>query len=88
MILPASIDQRTEFNVITTAMAIYSKQGVCLGSFDTAMLVADAMRDASAVVVLYVGLDGGQDARVVWPNSITVTKEHKIVARCYCTTRR
>ncbi len=88
MPLPATIDQQTDFNLITTAMAIYYKQSGCLGSFDTAILVADAMRDSSAVVVLYVGLDGGQDARVLWPNSISFTKEKKIVARCYCTMRR
>jgi len=88
MILPATIDQQTDFNLITTAMAIYHKQSGCLGSFDTAILVADAMRDSSAVVVLYVGLDGGQDARVLWPNTISFTKEKKIVARCYCTMRR
>ena len=51
------------------------------------MLVADAMRDSSAVVVLYVGLDGGQDARVLWPNSISFTKERRSSAR-YCTMRR
>ncbi len=88
MILPATIDQSTDFNMIVTAMSIYYKQSGCLGSFDTAILVADAMRDSSAVVVLYVGLDGGQDARVLWPNSITFTKEKKIVAKCYCTLRR
>ncbi len=88
MILPATIDQQTDFNLITTAMAIYYKQSGCLGSFDTAILVADAMRDSSAVVVLYVGLDGGQDARVLWPNSITFTKDNKIVAKCYCTMRK
>ncbi len=88
MILPATIDQSTDFNMIVTAMSIYYKQSGCLGSFDTAILVADAMRDSSAVVVLYVGLDGGQDARVLWPNSISFTKEKKIVARCYCTMRR
>jgi hypothetical protein len=87
MILPATIDQFTDFNLITTAMAIYYKQSGCLGSFDTAILVADAMRDSSAVVVLYVGLDGGQDARVLWPNSVSFTKEKKIVAKCYCTMR-
>jgi len=86
--LPATIDQTTDFNAITTAMAVYYKQSGCLGSFDTAVLVADAMRDSSAVVVMYVGLDGGQDARVLWPNSITFTKDAKIVARCYCTLRR
>ncbi len=88
MLLPATIDQQTDFNLITTAMAVYYKQSGCLGSFDTAIAVADAMRDGSAVVVLYVGLDGGQDARVLWPNSISLTKENKVVARCYCTMRR
>jgi len=88
MLLPATIDQQTDFNLITTAMAVYYKQSGCLGSFATAVAVADAMRDSSAVVVLYVGLDGGQDARVLWPNSISMTKDAKIVARCYCTLRR
>jgi len=88
MILPATIDQQTDFNLITTAMAVYYKRSGCLGSFATAVAVADAMRDSSAVVVLYVGLEGGQDARVLWPNSITFTKENKIVCRAYCTMRR
>jgi len=88
MLLPAMIDQQTDMNMITTAITIYYKQSGCLGSFATAVAVADAMRDSSAVVVLYVGLDGGQDARVLWPNSISMTKDAKIVARCYCTLRR
>ncbi len=88
MILPATIDQQTDMNLITTAMAIYYKQSGCLGSFDTAILVADAMRDSSAVVVLYVGLDGGQDARVLWPNSISLTIENKVVCKAYCTMRK
>jgi len=88
MILPATIDQQTDFNLITTATAIYYKRSGCLGSFATVVAVADAMRDSSAVVVLYVGLDGGQDARVLWPNSISLTKDNKIAARCYCTLRR
>ncbi len=87
-ILPATIDQQTDFNTITTAMAVYYKQSGCLGSFDTAILVADAMRDSSAVVVLYVGLDGGQDARVLWPNSISFTKDCKVVCKAYCTMRK
>ena len=33
-------------------------------------------------------LDGGQDARVLWPNSITFTKDSKIVCKAYCTMRR
>lgn len=87
-ILPATITQQTDFNLITTATAIFYKMGGCLGSFDTVVKVADAMRDSSAVVVLYVGLDGGQDARVLWPNSISFTKENKIVCKAYCTLRR
>jgi len=88
MILPATIDQSTDFDLITTATAIFYKMSGCLGSFDTVIAVADAMRDSSAVVVLYIGLDSGQDARVLWPNSISFTKEKKIVARCYCTMRK
>jgi predicted DNA-binding transcriptional regulator YafY len=88
MILPATINQQTDFNTITTAMTIYYKQSGCLGSFDTALLVSDAMRDSSAVVVLYVGLDGRQDARVLWPQSIGMTKANKIATRCYCTLRK
>ncbi len=88
MILPATLDQQTDFNLITTATAIFYKMSGCLGSFDTVIAVADAMRDSSAVVVLYVGLDGGQDARVLWPNSITFTKENKIVCKAYCTMRK
>ncbi len=87
-LLPTTIGQPTDFNLITTAMAIHYKQSGCLGSFDNAVLVADAMRDSSAVVVLYVGLDGEQDARVLWPNSIDFTKEKEVVCKAYCTMRR
>jgi hypothetical protein len=92
MLLPATIDQSTDFNLITTAMSVYYKRSGCLGSFATAVAVADAMRDGSAVVVLYVGLDGGQDARVLWPNSITFTKRTRSsarhIARCAASGRR
>ena len=88
MILPATLDQQTDFNLITTATAIFYKMSGCLGSFDTVIAVADAMRDSSAVVVLYVGLDGGQDARVLWPNSISLTKDNKVVCKAYCTMRK
>jgi hypothetical protein len=88
MILPATLDQRTDMNLITTAMTIYYKQSGCLGSFDTAILLADAMRDSSAVIVQYVALDGEMTARCLWPTSISFTKEKKIAAKCYCTLRR
>lgn len=43
MILPATIDQHTEFNLIATAVTIYYRQSGCLDSIDTALLVADAI---------------------------------------------
>jgi len=88
MVLPTTIDQHTEFNLITTAVVVYYRQGGCKGSFDTAMLVADAMRDSSAVIVHYVALDGEQTARCLWPNTISFTKDKNIVCRAYCTLRR
>ena len=88
MILPTTLDQSTDFNLLATAMAVYYKQSGCLGSFDTAILVADAMRDSSAVVVAYIALNGEMHARVLWPNSITFTKDSKIAARCCCTLRK
>ncbi|MDQ6833455.1 MAG: hypothetical protein M3008_08655 [Chloroflexota bacterium] len=87
-ILPATIDQQTDFTFITTAMAVYYKQSGCLGSFDTAILVADAMRDSSAVVTMYTDGKGEQAARVLWPSSITLSGDNNITARCYCTLRR
>src|SRR5437870_3809578 len=79
MILPATIDQQTEFNLITTAASVYYKQGGCKGSFDTVIAVADAMRDSSAVIVHYVALDGEQTARCLWPTRIAFTAEKNIV---------
>ncbi len=67
---------------------MHNKLSGCLGLFDTTLLVADAMRDSSAVVVLYVGLDGRQDARVLWPTSVGLTKDGKVVCKAYCTLRR
>jgi predicted DNA-binding transcriptional regulator YafY len=87
MILPTTINQQTDMNLITTAVTVFYKQGGCKGSFDTVMRVADAMRDSSAVIVLYVALDGEQAARCLWPNSISFTKDKNLVARCYCTLR-
>jgi len=88
MILPTTIDQQTDFNLMEVACHVYSRYNGYRVAYDTLALVKDAMRDSSAVVVLYIGADGKQDARVLWPNSITLTKEHQIVARCYCTMRR
>ncbi len=88
MILPATIDQQTDFNLMEVACHVYSRYNGYRVAYDTLALVKDAMRDSSAVVVLYIGADGKQDARVLWPNSITLTKEHQIVTKAYCTMRR
>lgn len=88
MILPATITPQTDLNVGIAAIATYYRMAGCEGSWATAMQLVTALQDSSAVVVLYVGMDGGQDARVLWPNALCLTKENHIVARCYCTLRR
>ena len=88
MILPALITPQTDLNIGITAIATYYRMAGCEGSWATAMHVVTAMQDSNAVVVLYIGSDGGQDARVLWPLAITITKDNHIAARCYCTLRR
>ncbi len=81
MILPTTIDSQTDFNLMEVACHVYSRYNGYRVAYDTLALVKDAMRDSSAVVVLYIGADGKQDARVLWPNSITLTKDNAISAR-------
>jgi predicted DNA-binding transcriptional regulator YafY len=87
MILPTTIDPQTDFNLMEVACHVYSRSNGYKVAYDTLALVKDAMRDSSAVV-LYIGADGKQDARVLWPNSITLTKDNAIVTKAYCTMRR
>jgi len=87
MILPTTINQQTDFNLMEVACHVFSRYNGYRVAYDTLALVKDAMRDSSAVVVLYIGADGGQDARVLWPNSITLTKENNITCKAYCTLR-
>ena len=88
MILPAIITPQTDLNIGLTAIATFYRMAGCKGSWDTAMRVTEALHDSSAVVTLYIGADGGQDARVLWPNAVSITKDNNLVARCYCTLRR
>jgi len=88
MILPTTITPETDFNLMEVACHVYSRYNGYRVAYDTLALVKDAMRDSSAVVVLYIGADGKQDARVLWPNSITLTKDNAIVTKAYCTMRR
>jgi len=88
MILPATIDPQTDFNLMEVACHVYSRYNGYKVAYDTLALVKDAMRDASAVVVMYADAKGEIAARCLWPNSITLTKEHQIVTKAYCTMRR
>jgi predicted DNA-binding transcriptional regulator YafY len=86
--IPSTADQRTELNDLPICEMMYAKRNggrVCRA---TLAAVFEAMRDSNAVVVLYVGADGKQDARVLWPNSVTLTKDDNIVCCAYCTMRR
>jgi predicted DNA-binding transcriptional regulator YafY len=88
MILPATIDPQTDFNLMEVACHVYSRYNAYKVAYDTLSSVKDAMRDSSAVVVLYADAKGEIAARVLWPNSITLTKENQIVTKAYCTLRR
>ena len=87
-ILPATINQQTDMNLLLTALTVYYKQSGCTSSWDTAIAVMEAMRDCSGVIVMYVALDGEQTARCLWPVAISLTKENRIAVRAYCTMRR
>lgn len=87
-LVPATVDQRTELNDLPIAECIYARLNAGKANRATLGMVMDAVRDASAIVIYYTGADGKQDARVLWPNSVTLTKNNDLTARCYCTLRR
>jgi hypothetical protein len=86
-VLPATVNQRTDLNALPIAAGVY----LCLNegrtASDTVLNVFDAMRDSNAVVSLYVD-SGGMEARVIWPDSISLTTDNHIVCRGYCTLRK
>ena len=88
MILPATITPQTDFNSMDTACVVYHRFNGHKVAYDTLDKVKDAMRDCIAVVTLYADAKGEIAARCLWPNSVTLTKENTITARCYCTLRR
>ncbi len=88
MILPATIDQQTNFNLMEVACHVFSRYNGYKVAYDTLSAVKDAMRDSSAVVVLYADAKGEIAARCLWPNSITLTKDDNITCKAYCTMRR
>ncbi len=88
MILPATITPQTDMNLMVTCIAIYHRFNERKVVYDTLEKVMEAMRDASAVVTMYTDAKGELAARVLWPDSITLTKDNNITAHCYCTLRR
>lgn len=88
MILPATITPQTDFNLMDTACVVYHRFNERKVAYDTLEKVMEAMRDGSAVVTMYTDAKGELAARALWPDSITLTKDHNITARCYCTLRR
>ena len=88
MILPATITPQTDMNLMVTAIAMYHRFNERKASYDTLEKVMEAMRDGSAVVVMYTDAKGELAARCLWPVSISLTRAHDITAYCYCTLRR
>ncbi len=88
MILPATIDAQTDFNLMEVACHVYSRYNGYKVAYDTLALVKDAMRDSSAVIALYADAKGEMAARCLWPNSLTLSKENQITCKAYCTLRR
>src|SRR6476659_520005 len=88
LVFPCILDQSTDLNLVLTAAATYYRQAGCAASWATVYNVADAMRDGSAVIVLYIAADGEQTARCLWPTNLTLTKDNNITARCYCPLRK
>jgi predicted DNA-binding transcriptional regulator YafY len=87
-LLPASVNQRTDLNELPLAMLAYHRQNGGKVAFDTVSCVFDAIADSSAVVTLYADGKGELAARVLWPDTVTLTKDDNIVCRAYCTMRR
>lgn len=85
---PAIVNQQTPLRDLPIAEATYHAHNEGAVPLHTLALVMDAMRDSGAVVVAYHDAKGELTARVLWPTSVTLTKENHITAWCYCTLRR
>lgn len=88
MIFPATITPQTAFNLMGTACVVYHRFNGHKVAYDALEKVKDAMRDSSAVVTLDADAKGEIAARVLWRETLTVTKERAITCRAYCTSRR
>jgi predicted DNA-binding transcriptional regulator YafY len=85
--VPRTVDQRTPIHDLPVAASVYLRLNEGRTSTDTVLNVFEAMRDSNAVVALYVD-SNGIEARVIWPESISLTKDNHIICRGYCTLRK
>ena len=85
---PTTVNQETPLRDLPVAETLYSRYNGGIVPAHTLTLVMAAMRDAGAVVTSYLDARGELTARVLWPSSVTLTKECHITAWCYCTLRR
>jgi len=88
MLLPATITPETDMNLMVMAIALYHSFNEGRTDYTALEEVMMAMRDGSAVVVLYTDAQGEQAARVLWPSSITLSGTSNICCKAYCTLRR
>lgn len=87
-IVPAQCDQHTPMDALPAYAQAYHDLTRGVVALATVQRVMDAMRDSGALVVLYTDGKCETAARVLWPNSVTVTKEKNLTARCYDTRTR
>lgn len=85
--LPTTVNQRTDLNDLPVAASVFLRLNEGKTATDTVLNVFDTLRDSNAVVVLYVD-SNGIEARVIWPESISLTADNHIICRGYCTLRR
>src|SRR5262249_32613190 len=69
------------------AASVYMRLNEGRTATDTVLNVFEAMRDSNAGVALYIDSNGVEE-RVIWPDSISLTKDNHIICRGYCTLRK
>ena len=86
--IPATVNTQTSLHALPVAEAAFRHLNGGEVCALTLTLVMEAMRDSAAVVVSYVDTKGELTARVLWPASVTLTKDNHLTAWCYCTLRQ
>ncbi len=86
--VPCHLTPRTDMNDLPTAMSVFLRLNEGKVAVDTMIAVTEAMRDSSAVVMLYTDAKASVDARCIWPESVTLTSGYAITCHGYCSLRR